>query len=129
MGGFWSVLLKSVYFLIVFGIIILLAYYSTRVLGKKVSKNSGKYMKIVDTLFMGNDRTLVIVRIKEDFLLMSTSARGVEIIKELDGFSEDLTGVQDDFDDYLSKYGASYKRGFWRFLRKIDSGRDVTDDK
>src|SRR5690606_5793977 len=104
-------------------------YYSTRVLGKRVSKNSGKYMKIVDTLFMGNDRTLVIVRIKEEFLLMSTSARGVEIIKELDGFSEDLTGVQDDFGDYLNKYGASYKRGFWRFLRKTDSDRDVTNDK
>jgi flagellar biogenesis protein FliO len=129
MDSFFSLFFKAVYFLIVFGIIVVLAYYSTRILGKRVSANSGKYMRIVDTLFVGNDRTLIIVQVKDEFLLMSSSVKGIEIIKGLDDFTEDEDIAGDSFDGYLKKYGTSYNRGFFSSLRKKVSGRDETNDK
>ena len=72
MGELFSVLLKVLYFLIVFGIIILLAYYTTKVVGKRVSVNAGSICKC-DTLYLGGDRSLIIVKVKDDYLLMSGS--------------------------------------------------------
>jgi len=131
MDGFFSVLLKIVYFLIVFGIIVLLAYFTTKVIGKRVSLNTGKYMRIVDTLFMGNDRTLVIVQVQDEFLLMSCSVKGIEIVKKLDDFSEGMDEAQGTFDDYLKEYGVSKssKPGIWGLLRKTIGGRDDNNDK
>ncbi|HOO12552.1 MAG TPA: flagellar biosynthetic protein FliO, partial [Bacillota bacterium] len=88
MSEFFSILLKLLYFLLVFGIIISLAYFATRMMGKRVPGGTGKYMRIVDTLYMGTERALVIVRIKDEYLLMSSSGRGIEIIKNLEGFEE-----------------------------------------
>jgi flagellar biosynthetic protein FliO len=131
MNGFLSVLMKILYFVIVFGIIILLAYFSTKVIGKRVSGNSGKYMRIVDTLFMGADRTLLIVKVKDEYLLMSSSGRGIETVKELDGFKEEPAGTGSGFEEYLNNYSGwkLSKGGFPGFFRKRRSGGDDTYDE
>lgn len=129
MDSWFSVLLKIVYFVIVFGIILLLAYYVTKILGKRVYANSGRYMKVVDTLLIGNERSLVIVKVKDNYLLMSSYAGGMDIIKELEDFSEDMYDDQEKFDGYMRKYGVTYDGGLLKVLRKKISGRDVSDDQ
>ena len=130
MGELFSVLLKVLYFLIVFGIIILLAYYTTKVVGKRVSVNAGKYMQIVAALYLGGDRSLIIVKVKDDYLLMSGSNRGMELVKELDGFEEEAW-AQGSFEGYLKGYGVKkYGRlGFPGIFRKPKSDGDETDDR
>ncbi len=131
MDGFFSVILKVVYFLIVFGIIVLLAYFTSRVLGKRVSVNAGKYMRIVDTLFIGSDRALFIVQVKNEFLLMASSVKGIDILKKLDDFSENEIKTEGGFEDYLKEYGIHRKIrfGILDLIRKPKSGRDDIDEE
>lgn len=131
MNGFLSLLMKILYFVIVFGIIILLAYFCTRVIGKRVSGNSGKYMRIVDTLFMGADRTLLIVKVKDEYLLMSSSGRGIETVKTLDGFIEEPAGSGSGFEGYLNNCSGwkLSKRGLPGFFQKRKSGEDDMYDE
>lgn len=130
MGDLFSVFLKVLYFLIIFGIIILLAYYTTKVVGKRVSVNAGRYMRIIDTLYMGGDRNLIIVKVKDEYLLMSGSNRGMEFIKELDGFEED-TRAEGNFESYLKGYGIQKcgRSGIFGLIRKPKSDGDETDDR
>ncbi len=129
MGTLVSVLLKILYFLIVFGIIVLLAYYTTKIVGKRVSVNAGKYMQVIDNLYIGSDKSLIIIKVENSYLLLSCSNHGLELIKELDGFEEDLeTGGS--FKGYLEDYSIrKYKRlRFFRLFRKPKHGGDSEDD-
>ncbi|MBA1333867.1 MAG: hypothetical protein HPY66_0260 [Firmicutes bacterium] len=124
MEGFISLLLKVIYFIVVFGIIIFFAYYITRLLGRKVSSNSGKYMKVVDFLHVGTDRTLVIVKVGNEYILLASTAKGLELIKTIDGFGEDVEDGE-RFTGYLDRYSKSYKGGMGAFKalkRKFTSG-------
>lgn len=131
MNDIFSVLLKILYFLLVFGIIVLLAYFTTRVIGKRVSVNSGKYMRVVDTLYVGADRTIIIVRVKNEYLLMSSSAKGVEMLKKLDGFEESPSDSEGAFEGYLKNYGERKRgiSGLFQLIHKPRSGRDDIDEE
>jgi flagellar biogenesis protein FliO len=131
MNGFVSFLLKMVYFLIVFGMVVLFAYYTTRLLGKKVSMNSGKYMKIIDVLHLGSDKSLVIVKAGKEYILLTSTAKGIEIVRTLDGFDEVLEKEGDDFKVYLEKYNRSYRggTGIFKGLYKKFAGRDGLDEE
>lgn len=130
MEGFVSLLLKVIYFIVVFGIIIFFAYYITRLLGRKVSSNSGKYMKVVDFLHIGTDRTLVIVRIGSEYILLASTSKGLELIKSLDGFNEDAENGE-AFTGYLDRYAKSYKGGMGAFnaLKRKFTGGDGRNDE
>lgn len=131
MSEFFSILLKLLYFLLVFGIIISLAYFATRMIGRRVPGGTGKYMRIVDTLYMGAERALVIVKVKDEYLLMSSSGRGIEIIKELEGFKEAPAHSESTFEEYLNSYRRqkSLKPGILKMLRKQTKDRDDMDDE
>jgi flagellar protein FliO/FliZ len=131
MSEFFSILLKLLYFLLVFGIIISLAYFATRMMGKRVPGGTGKYMRIVDTLYMGTERALVIVRIKDEYLLMSSSGRGIEIIKNLEGFEEAPAHSEGTFEGYLNSYRRqkSLKPGILKLFRKQTRDRDDMDNE
>jgi flagellar biosynthetic protein FliO len=131
MSEFFSILLKVLYFLLVFGIIISLAYFATRMMGKRVPGGTGKYMRIVDTLYMGTERALVIVRVKDEYLLMSSSGRGIEIIKKLEDFEEAPSHSESTFEGYLNSYRRqkSLKPGILKLLHKQTRDRDETDNE
>ncbi len=129
MSGLVSILLKVLYFVIVFGIIVLLAYYTTRVLGKRVAVNAGRYMRVIDSLHIGGDKSLIIIKVEDAYLLLSCSNNNIELIKELDGFKEDL-GTEDTLKDYLRDYGVHKSKGSGLFglFRRPRHGGDGTDD-
>lgn len=129
MRDLFSVLLKGLYFFIVFGIILLLAYYITKVVGKRVSGNRGKYMGIIDTLYLGGDKNLIIVKVKDAYLLMSSSNRGIEFLKELNDFVEDA-GAETSFKGYLRDYSTQKYNisGLLGLFRKQKGDGDGTDE-
>lgn len=133
MGGFATVVLKVIYFLIVFGLIIFLAHFASRIMGKKVQLSSGKYMRIVDILPLGSDRMLAIVKVGEDYLLISSTSKGMGVIKTLENFSEGEVLVQGQatgFPQYLDKYRNTYKSSLDRLkeIKNKFSNRDGMDE-
>ncbi|HAT02326.1 MAG TPA: flagellar biosynthetic protein FliO [Oribacterium sp.] len=90
-------------------LILILAYMSSRFLGKSWNRTGhGNYMQIIDQLVVGPDRQLLIVKIKEQTYLMSSSSAGIQLIKELDGeftIPESIgTLGNETFLQYLNRY-------------------------
>lgn len=67
--------------LIAVGSVMFLAYVMTKFVGKKSSgMMKSKYMKIIDTLSFGFDKTIYLVQVGEQFVLMYASVKGMEFI-------------------------------------------------
>lgn len=101
---------------LVFILILLLAYASSRYLGKTWHRSStARYMEVIDQLAVGQDRLLLIVKVDSKFYLMSSSSQGVSILAELDGdfSSEESSGphMTGDFSQYLNRYWKQFRDG------------------
>ncbi|MGI5891290.1 MAG: flagellar biosynthetic protein FliO [Bacillota bacterium] len=69
-----------------FGVIlvIFLAYWGTKWLSKKYRRIcSGKYMKIMERVALGQDKSLVLVEMSDKIYFLAVSAKGVETISVL----------------------------------------------
>ena len=80
------------YFLVMV-VIIFAAYIAARWISLKYEKmSSGKYIEQLDRVFVGRDRSVIIIRVGQKVLLLSCSAQGTTLISELD--EEDLVPVK-----------------------------------
>ena len=71
--------------LLVFGAVLLLCYYTTRIIGKKLSgRTKNKNMKIVETLPLGLDRCLYLILVGNKYFLFFSSKRGLEMVSEIE---------------------------------------------
>ena len=76
--------------LVVFAIILLLCYYTTRFVGKKFSGGTRtKSMKILETLPLGLDRSLYLILVGKKTFLFFSSKKGLELVSEIE--IEELT--------------------------------------
>ncbi|MGI6083808.1 MAG: flagellar biosynthetic protein FliO [Acetivibrionales bacterium] len=68
-----------------FGIILLLCFYTTKFLGKKMTGSArNKSMKIVETLSLGIDRYLYLILVGNKYFLFFSSKKGLELVSEID---------------------------------------------
>ena len=86
--------------------VLIAAYFVTRFLGHRTIQTvSSKYMKIVDRIFIGNDKSICLVQIGEHFYLIGITNHHIECIAELN--EKDLVPIQQKqftFSGLLSKY-------------------------
>lgn len=71
--------------LIALGSICFLAFIMTKFIGKRsAGMMKSKYMQVIDSLSMGFDKTIFLVKIGEQYVLMSSSVKGFEFICNLE---------------------------------------------
>lgn len=110
MGSFGDMLISFFVFVIVFGSIIFLAYVTTRFIGNKSGKAmKGKHINIVETVSLGLDLKLHLVRVGEEFVLISASGKNVQMLSKvhIEGYYEEESSVSDnpfDFKEIFEKY-------------------------
>lgn len=120
-NGFMS-LLKVIYIIVIFFIVLVISYYFSKFIGKRaIGKN--KHMKLIETLSFGNDRHLHIVKVCDEFYLISDSQKGMCLVDKLtdeklkdqlvnnDGFSDFdsyLNNTYDNIEIYHSRDGIKY---------------------
>jgi flagellar protein FliO/FliZ len=102
-------------YLIGFGSILFLTYITTRFLGTRMNKASkGKYLSIVDTVTIGMNKQLYLVKAGNQFILLASSGKNLEFIKEvkLDEIDEETdmqTNNTFDFKAIFDKYFQNFK--------------------
>lgn len=105
---------------IVFALAFVLALMmvTLRLLGKYQNKLSGnKNIKVLERTTLSQNTTLNIVKVGEKLYLMSSSSKGISILKELDNDEinqkayETINIVEGGFDS-IFKSGKKYIRGF-----------------
>mgnify|MGYP001309638319 CR=1 FL=1 len=70
---------------LVFIAVLLLCYYTTRFIGRKMSGGmKNKNMKIIETLSLGPDRCLYLILVGNKCFLFFSSKKGLELVSEID---------------------------------------------
>lgn len=73
--------LETIFFLVVFGCVLFLAFVTTKYIGAKTSKTMrGKYISIVDTVSLGIDKQLHLVKVADQFVLISSAGKNVDFL-------------------------------------------------
>jgi len=100
--------------LFILGCVCFLAFVMTKFVGKKsMNVMKSKYMKVIDSLSMGFDRTIYLVKVGQQYVLMYSSAKGFEFICNVDSnmISEDVISNTDSNENSFSKYFDFFKPG------------------
>ncbi len=97
--------------LIVVALIMYLAYFVSKNIGKvPFMKNSTSNMQVIDRIMLGQDRSLLIVKIAGNYFLVSSSQNSISILKELNEEDLDLNPLEPisfeklDFKEILEKF-------------------------
>ncbi len=85
--------------------IIVLAYFTTKILSKKVNYlNSKGNIKIIEKLSLGLDKTLVLIELNNIFYLISVTKNNIELIDRINELElKDFDDISLDFKSILSK--------------------------
>lgn len=79
--------------LLVLGLVLFLAYKSSRWLGHRYGAQSlrGTHMEVLERVMLAPDRSLVLVRLRDRVLLLGVTAQRIETLAQLD--PSDYTGA------------------------------------
>lgn len=121
-------LISAVIFLIVFGSVLFLAYVTTKFIGTRTNRiMKGRHVSIVETVSLGFDSKLHLIKVGEEFVLVSTSGKNTQLLTkvQLDDYSmeEAKTSNNFNFKDIFDKYIYSFKdkQGSKSFLNAKNS--------
>ena len=107
--------LKWLWVIIALGSIIFMSYVATRYIGSKTGKiMRGKYINIIETVSLGIDKQLHLVRVEEQFVLIASSGKNIEFLTtiKMDKFATDEPQGNSnvfDFKNIFEKYLQSLK--------------------
>ena len=114
---------------VVFGSILFLAYFTTRFLGSKFeNKAKGKYIRQVESVSLGPDRQLHLVKVSEQYMLIASSGKNIEFLSEV---RVDESKCENDSESDKSKEKlqmTGFKEILERCTGKMASAKDFTDN-
>jgi len=110
-------ILKIILFLIGFSALLFLTYVTTRYIGRRqVRSMMGRNISIIETVMLGPDKRLHLVRAGKSYVLIATTAKSVEYLTtvELDEDAEATAAEEDngtrfDFRSVFEKYSGIYR--------------------
>ncbi|HOQ06590.1 MAG TPA: flagellar biosynthetic protein FliO [Clostridiales bacterium] len=110
-------ILKIILFLIGFSALLFLAYVTARYVGQKqIRSMQGRNISIVETVMLGPDKRLHLVRAGKNYVLIATTSKTVEFLTTVEIDEEAETGTADaenstrfDFRSLFEKYSGIYR--------------------
>ncbi len=106
----------------IFCLILLLAYLSTRFIASRAASiYRCNYLKVIETLGVGGDKKLLLVKAGEKFLLLSMTSRSLNFISEVD-----IPNYTEDNKEEKAPYIKSIE--FKKILEKLIKRDDKLDD-
>ncbi|NSW89873.1 MAG: flagellar biosynthetic protein FliO [Firmicutes bacterium] len=107
---------------LIFSSILFLAYITTRYLASKAGKIAkGKYLNIIETVALGKDRYLHLIKVGNDFMLISSSGKGIELLSRvnIDNYVENMDNRQNTFTfNNIFKYNLNKIRNIIKEVEK-----------
>jgi len=116
---FPSLLIRILFFLMVFGAVAFLAYLTSRFYGKKARSfmiEGSRFIKIIDTISFGNNKMLVALKFLDEILLIGVGEKDIRLIHKIKDFEGDF----DIEEELLEKKPVDFK-DYLNYLKKIFS--------
>lgn len=123
--------LHSILLLIGFIAVLVAAYFVTRFIGSRMSQGTGsKYLKIVDRIILGNDKSICIVQVGNCFYLIGISNHHVELLGEIDSKNLiPLEARQVTFNGLLNKYMTNRRDKSKEQMSSIDKIKEKLEQR
>lgn len=86
-------LVSGIAFVLVFSSILFLAYVTTKYIGKKTNRiMKGKHVSVIETVSLGFDSKLHLVKVADEYILISCSGKNIQMLKtiEMEEKNEDI---------------------------------------
>jgi len=115
-AGVGSTLYGILYFVFMSAIILGAAYFATRfIAGKGFSASNNKNMKVVESISLGIDKTLLLVKVGEQYLLLGSTQKNISLLTTIEQEKLNLTSAAEvynnldgeSFEAYIGKMGSS----------------------
>mgnify|MGYP001053772037 CR=1 FL=1 len=108
MDGFLGGFLKFIYYILVCGIVLALAFYTSKLVAKRATPGGrSRNMKLLETLPIGLDKSLILVKVGERNFLFTNMQKSINCVAEIS--SEDLKGGSlEGFEEILEKENETY---------------------
>ncbi len=107
--SFLKLFIKMILYLLIFIAVIVLCFYGTKLVGKR-SKSffKSKYMEIIDTVSLGTNIKLIIMKVNDKIYIMGVGNNGFTLIDKIneDEFPIHEESDEKNFTDYLKKYNS-----------------------
>lgn len=88
-------IISSVGTLLAVILILYLAFVCTKYIGKTGKiKGSSRYIRLIDQIVVGQDRTIAVIRAGSSYLLLGITSSGINVLKELN--EEDMEELDID---------------------------------
>ena len=149
MSDIFLMVFKAIVFILVFACILFIAYVTTRYIGKKTGKTmSGKYINLVESVSLGIDKQLHLLKVGEEFVLVASAGKSVEFLTtlKLEGYEEsgelENNNTTFDFKEFFDKYLNTFKvktdkrhqgesleksEGDFSFKRNLDKLKEIVN--
>lgn len=112
-------IMKVILMLIGFCSLLFLTYVTTRYIGGKQNKAMrGKYVQIIETVSLGADKRIHLIKAGKTFALIATTSKTIEFMTTLDMEEDDYLTENEasegeslfDFKNIFDKYISAYKK-------------------
>lgn len=125
-----NIIIKLVFYLFIFILVIVLSILGTRFIGKNFKGiSSSKYITLLDTLNLPGGSKLLITEINNNIYILSTNNSSTSVIDIIKKADFNIDGV--NFENYLSKYlNKSNQENIAEILlNKFHKKKDKEDNK
>lgn len=106
-------------------VILFLSYVTTKYVGTKANKSmKGKYINIIDTVSLGLDKHIYLLKAGESYLLISSTGKSVEFLTTI---KMDGTEIENSFEGEENIF--DFKTFFEKYLDSFRSKKNFKDSK
>lgn len=125
MGALATGIFNVIYKLFIVAVIVFLAYVVTRFMGIKYTKNfRGKNITVIESVSIGLDRMLYIVKIGMQYFLIAASGKSISFLSELNPTNINLDNLEQS--DNSKLFDAD---SFSKYLEFFNSKKQVQNNK
>lgn len=80
----WKVVWQLLQFVFFFALVLFLAYFSSRLLGRRYQFGGGRYIRLIEQLPLGGNRSLWLAEVSDRVLLLGVTDHGITLLSALD---------------------------------------------
>ena len=129
--------LQIILFLLGFGSILFLTYITTRYIAAKSNKAlKGRNIQIVETVSLGLDKRIHLVKAGNQYILISSTSKNIEFlsnvnIEEAENKTQEMPGLQNafNFKEIFDKYTGAYRNRNENLTEKADESAGEAETK
>lgn len=99
-AGVGSTLYGILYFIFMSAIILGAAYFATRFIARKgFSASNNKNLKVVESISVGIDKTLLLVKVGEQYLLLGSTQKNISFLSAIDQEQLSLANAEEAYNN------------------------------